>query len=73
MVVKKLLSLDECQKLKEAAHRVIDGWEPEPDYSWFFSSDAEKQRIRGRRMVNTGNKITCSVEEGAVDSHTGIV
>jgi hypothetical protein len=67
------LTLDECHQLKAAAAHLVDDWEPDPDYLWMFSNDADKARIRGRRMINSSDKILISVAQDAVDPQTGIV
>ena len=73
LVVEQLLTLDECQKLKAAAHRLIDDWEPEQDYSWIFPSGANKERSKGREMIDSSDKISFFIEEDAVDPDTGMV
>jgi hypothetical protein len=71
--VKQLLTLDECQKLKVAVDRLIDDWEPEEVYSWIFLSGTDKEQARGQRMIAIRDKLSFSIEEGAIDPHTGIV
>ena len=70
---KQLLTLDECQKLKIAADQLIDNWEPEPIYSWIFLNDKDKRQASAQRMVAVNDKLTFSIEEEAIDPHTGIM
>ncbi|CAF3968646.1 unnamed protein product, partial [Rotaria sp. Silwood1] len=71
LVLKQLLTLDECQKLKIAVDQLINNWEPEPVYSWIFLSDKDKQQARAQRMVAVSDKLSFSIEEDAIDPHTG--
>jgi len=71
LVVKQLLTPDECQKLKEAVTRLIDDWEPEQDYSWIFPSGQNKEKSKTRFMLDSAEKISFFVEEDAVDRQTG--
>ncbi|CAF1254833.1 unnamed protein product [Rotaria sordida] len=70
-VLKQLLTLDECEKLKIAANQLIDNWEPEPVYSWIFLSDKDKAQARSQRMIAISDKLSFSIEEYAIDPHTG--
>ena len=70
-VIKQLLTLDECQKLKQAAIRLIDDWKPEEDYSWVFPERATKEKSTGRQMIDSADKVSLFVEKGAVDPETG--
>jgi hypothetical protein len=71
--LEQLLTIDECQKLKIAADQLIDTWEPEEVYSWIFESDKNKAQARAQRMVAISDKLSFSIEEDAIDPHTGIV
>lgn len=71
--MKQLLTLDECQKLKLAANRLIDNWEPEEVYSWIFLNDKDQAQSRAQRMVCISDKLTFSIEDDAIDPQTGIV
>jgi len=70
--VKQLLSVEQCENLKSVLHRMIDEWEPETDYSWMFPNGAKNGRSRAQRMMDSSDKISFSIEKGAVNPNTGI-
>ncbi len=51
---------------------MIDEWEPETDYSWMFPNGAKNGRSRAQRMMDSSDKISFSIEKGAVNPNTGI-
>ncbi len=73
LVVKQLLTLDECQKLKVAADELIDNWEPDEVYSWIFLNDTDKAKARAQRMLAMSDKLSFTIEGEAIDPHTGIM
>jgi len=71
IVVKQLLTLDECQKLKAAANRLINDWEPEEDYSWMLPTGTNKEKSKGRFMLDSSENVSIFVEDAAIDPQTG--
>ncbi|CAF2984564.1 unnamed protein product [Rotaria sp. Silwood2] len=70
LVVKQLLTLSECQKLKTTVDRLIDDWEPEQDYSWMFPHGQTKERSMDQELIDSGDTISFFIENDAVDPQT---
>ncbi|CAF1207462.1 unnamed protein product [Rotaria magnacalcarata] len=71
LVIKELLTIDECQQLKTAANKLIDGWQPEEDYLWIFPNGGTRERSGARQMIDSSDKISFFIEKDAVDPQTG--
>ncbi len=70
--MKQLLSLEECEKLKSAAHRLIDEWQPETDYSWIFPNVIKSGKSPNQHLIDSTDQISFFIDKGAVDRDTGI-
>ena len=71
MIVKQLLSREECQKLKSAARQLIEEWQPESDYSWIFPNVVKDGKSNEQLLLDSVNNISFFVEKDAVDRETG--
>lgn len=72
MVIKQLLSIEECEKLKSVANRLIDEWEPETDYSWVIQNSAKDEKASAEFLMDSADKVSFFIEKDAVDPETGI-
>lgn len=70
VVVKQLITHDDCEKLKESVKRLIDRWEPEKDTSCTFSTGDNREQSKSRYFLDSSENISFFLEEGAVDPNT---
>ncbi|CAF0770477.1 unnamed protein product [Adineta steineri] len=70
LVVKQLITIDDCQKLKESVQQLIHKWNPEQDSQCVFSANSNTEQSKSRYFLDSGDNISFFIEEDAVDSNT---
>jgi ectoine hydroxylase-related dioxygenase (phytanoyl-CoA dioxygenase family) len=71
LVLKDFITLDECEKLREAIYRIVDAWEPERDSPWLFSNVENKIHLNHQYLVDSSDKVCCFTEDDAINPETG--
>lgn len=70
LVLKQLITLDNCEKLKETIRQLIDKWDPEHDNSCVFSTGNNQEQAKSRYFLDSADNISFFMEEDAVDPNT---
>ncbi len=66
-----MITLDDCNKLKESIQQLINKWDPEYDCSCVFSTnDSKREQSKSRYFLESGDKISFFIEEDAIDPNT---
>ncbi|CAF0926822.1 unnamed protein product [Adineta ricciae] len=70
LVVKQLVTRDDCAKLKESVENLIDAWDPQSDTLCTFGTGENREQSRSRYFLESGDRISFFLEENAVDPET---
>jgi len=65
-----LITLDDCENLKESIKQLIDQWNPEHDSSCTFSTNDNAEQSKSRYFLDSADNISFFIEEDAVDPNT---
>ena len=68
--MKQLITLDDCEKLKQSVQQLINQWDPERDCSCVFSTGGNREQSKSRYFLDSGDNISFFIEEDAFDSNT---
>lgn len=67
---KQLISLEECNQLKETIHQLIDKWDPEVESSCIFSTVGNREQSKSEYFLESADQISFFMEEDALDPNT---
>ncbi|CAF0837011.1 unnamed protein product [Adineta ricciae] len=70
LVVKQLVTHDDCAKLKKSVEKLIDAWDPQNDTLCTFGTGDDREQSRNRYFLESGDRISFFLEENAVDRKT---
>ncbi len=65
-----MITLDDCEKLKESIKQLINKWDPEHDSSCIFSTGGNREQSKSRYFLDSGDNISFFIEEDAIDPNT---
>jgi hypothetical protein len=65
-----LITLDDCNQLKESIKQLIDKWDPERERSCVFSTNGNREQSKSRYFLDSSDNISFFMEEDAVDPTT---
>ncbi len=65
LVVPDFLPVEQCQRLRERAVEIVEGWEPSAERTVFTTN--EQERESNREFLDSGGRTWCFFEEEAFD------
>ncbi len=65
-----MITVDDCEKLKESVKQLLNQWDPERDISCVFSTTDNSEQSKSRYFLDSGDNISFFIEEDAIDLNT---